>query len=55
VQLIESGGKSQSEGLYETPVGFKHIGNQQRRDYFGGEESAGLSIKGHYRKKTAFL
>jgi len=35
--------------LYETPVGFNHIGNlmMQHDVLIGGEESGGISIKGH--------
>jgi len=42
--------------LYETPVGFKFIGELINKDeiILGGEESAGLSIKGLLGKKTAF-
>jgi phosphoglucomutase len=43
--------------LYETPVGFKFIGELINRDeiILGGEESAGLSIKGHYPEKDGLL
>jgi phosphoglucomutase len=43
--------------LYETPVGFKFIGELINRDeiILGGEESAGLSIKGHYPEKDGIL
>src|SRR5688500_4344788 len=48
-----------SRGLpvYETPVGFKYIGELINEDkiILGGEESAGLSIKGHYPEKDALL
>ena len=43
--------------LYETPVGFKYIGELIVNDQIilGGEESAGLSIKGHYPEKDGIL
>ena len=43
--------------LYETPVGFKFIGGLINRDeiILGGEESAGLSIRGHYPEKDGII
>lgn len=43
--------------LYETPVGFKFIGELINKDeiVLGGEESAGLSIKGHYPEKDGII
>ncbi|NNE67455.1 MAG: phosphoglucomutase/phosphomannomutase family protein [Pyrinomonadaceae bacterium] len=43
--------------LHETPVGFKFIGELINKDQIilGGEESAGLSIKGHYPEKDGLL
>lgn len=43
--------------LYETPVGFKFIGELINEDkiILGGEESAGLSIKGHFPEKDGIL
>src|SRR6266850_373958 len=43
--------------VYETPVGFKYIGELINADkiILGGEESAGLSIKGHYPEKDGIL
>jgi len=43
--------------LYETPVGFKFIGELINQDkiILGGEESAGLSIRGHYPEKDGIL
>jgi phosphoglucomutase len=50
---------AQQRGLpvYETPVGFKYIGELINEDkiILGGEESAGLSIKGHYPEKDGIL
>jgi phosphoglucomutase len=43
--------------LFETPVGFKYIGEliSQNKIIIGGEESAGLSIKGHVPEKDGIL
>jgi phosphoglucomutase len=50
---------AQARGLpvYETPVGFKYIGEliNEGKIILGGEESAGLSIKGHYPEKDGIL
>jgi phosphoglucomutase len=43
--------------VYETPVGFKFIGELVIADkiILGGEESAGLTVKGHYPEKDGIL
>ena len=43
--------------VYETPVGFKYIGEliSQDKIVIGGEESAGLSIRGHVPEKDGIL
>jgi phosphoglucomutase len=43
--------------LFETPVGFKYIGELIKNDkiLIGGEESAGLSIRGHVPEKDGVL
>jgi phosphoglucomutase len=43
--------------IYETPVGFKYIGEliTQDRVVLGGEESAGLSVKDHVPEKDGIL
>ncbi len=43
--------------LYETPVGFKYIGEKLTAGeiVFGGEESAGLTIEGHVPEKDGIL
>ncbi|HWP86140.1 MAG TPA: phosphoglucomutase/phosphomannomutase family protein [Terriglobia bacterium] len=43
--------------VYETPVGFKYIGELIERDriILGGEESAGLTIRGHVPEKDGIL
>ncbi|MBI2113585.1 MAG: phosphoglucomutase/phosphomannomutase family protein [candidate division NC10 bacterium] len=42
---------------YETPVGFKYVGELIAQDkvVLGGEESAGLSVKGHVPEKDGIL
>jgi phosphomannomutase len=43
--------------VYETPVGFKYIGALMEREpiIVGGEESNGLSVKGHVPEKDGIL
>jgi phosphomannomutase len=43
--------------IYETPVGFKYIGEKMRQTtvLIGGEESGGLSISGHIPEKDGIL
>src|SRR5207249_7314543 len=43
--------------VLETPVGFKYIGEdiKEGRIILGGEESAGLSIRGHVPEKDGIL
>lgn len=43
--------------VIETPVGFKHVGEAMRKfnPIIGGEESGGLSIKGHIPEKDGIL
>ena len=43
--------------VFETPVGFKYVGEliSQNKIIIGGEESAGLSIKGHVPEKDGIL
>ncbi len=43
--------------LYETPVGFKYIGEKLLAGEigFGGEESAGLTVEGHVPEKDGIL
>ncbi len=52
-QLIDAAAKAHGQKTYQTPVGFKYIGQLIREDKIalGGEESAGLTIAGTYRKK----
>ncbi|MFN2502176.1 MAG: phosphoglucomutase/phosphomannomutase family protein [Pyrinomonadaceae bacterium] len=55
--LVDRVAKDRNLKLYETPVGFKYIGEFINEDkiILGGEESAGLSIKGHYPEKDGIL
>jgi phosphoglucomutase len=55
--LIDRVAKSRGLPVYETPVGFKFIGEliNENKIVIGGEESAGLSIKGHYPEKDGIL
>jgi len=55
--LIDRVAKERGLKVHETPVGFKYIGELINRGeiILGGEESAGLSIKGHYPEKDGIL
>ena len=55
--LVDRVAKERDINLYETPVGFKFIGELINKDeiILGGEESAGLSIRGHYPEKDGIL
>lgn len=55
--LVDRVAEARGLKLYETPVGFKFIGELINRDeiILGGEESAGLSIRGHYPEKDGIL
>ena len=56
-QLIDAAAKSHGQTTYQTPVGFKYIGQLIREDKIalGGEESAGLTIRGHVPEKDGIL
>lgn len=55
--LVDRVAKDRGLKLYETPVGFKYIGEMivNNQVILGGEESAGLSIKGHLPEKDGIL
>ncbi|MGD9563812.1 MAG: phosphoglucomutase/phosphomannomutase family protein [Pyrinomonadaceae bacterium] len=55
--LVDRVAQDRGLKLYETPVGFKFIGELINKDeiILGGEESAGLSIRGHYPEKDGLL
>ncbi len=55
--LVDRVAESRGLPVYETPVGFKYIGELINEDkiILGGEESAGLSMRGHYPEKDGIL
>ena len=55
--LIDIVAKKLGIDVIETPVGFKHVGEAMRKYdvIIGGEESGGLSIKGHIPEKDGIL
>jgi len=55
--LVDRVAQNRGLKLYETPVGFKFIGEliNENKIILGGEESAGLSIKGHLPEKDGIL
>jgi phosphoglucomutase len=55
--LVDRVAEARGRPVYETPVGFKFIGELINQDkiILGGEESAGLSIRGHYPEKDGIL
>jgi phosphoglucomutase len=56
-QMIDAAAKARSQTTFQTPVGFKYIGQLIREDKIavGGEESAGLTIRGHVPEKDGIL
>jgi phosphoglucomutase len=55
--LVDAVAKYHGIEVFETPVGFKYIGEliSQDKIIIGGEESAGLTIKGHVPEKDGIL
>ena len=55
--FVDAVAKMHGIEVYETPVGFKYIGELigQNKIIIGGEESAGLTIKGHVPEKDGIL
>lgn len=55
--LVDRVAQERGQPVHETPVGFKYIGELILADeiVLGGEESAGLSIRGHYPEKDGIL
>jgi phosphoglucomutase len=55
--FVDAVAKKHGVPVYETPVGFKYIGELITQDkiVIGGEESAGLTIKGHVPEKDGIL
>ena len=56
-QMIDAAAKSRGQTVFQTPVGFKYIGQLIRDDKIalGGEESSGLTIRGHIPEKDGIL
>ncbi len=55
--LVDAVAKKHAVPFYETPVGFKYVGEfiEQDKIAIGGEESAGLTIRGHVPEKDGIL
>jgi phosphoglucomutase len=55
--LIDAVAKYHNVPCYQTPVGFKYVGELIKEDKIalGGEESAGLSIRGHLPEKDGVI
>ena len=56
-EMMDAVAKSHGQSVHQTPVGFKYIGQLIREDKIalGGEESAGLTIRGHIPEKDGIL
>ena len=56
-ELMDAAASSHGQKVHQTPVGFKYIGQLIREDKIamGGEESAGLTIRGHVPEKDGIL
>jgi phosphoglucomutase len=56
-QLLDAAAHASGQTTHQTPVGFKYIGQLIREDKIalGGEESAGLTIRGHIPEKDGIL
>jgi phosphoglucomutase len=56
-ELVDAAATFHGQKVYQTPVGFKYIGQLIREDKIalGGEESAGLTIRGHIPEKDGIL
>jgi len=55
--LLDAVARLHGVEIYETPVGFKYVGPLLREDKIalGGEESAGMTIRGHLPEKDGIL
>ncbi len=55
--MLDRIGREHNVEVVETPVGFKYIGNAmiKKGAFLGGEESGGISIKGHVPEKDGIL
>jgi len=56
-ELLDAAARSHGQTIFQTPVGFKYIGQLIRDDKIalGGEESAGLTIRAHIPEKDGIL
>src|SRR5437762_365843 len=56
-ELVDAAAKFHGQTVHQTPVGFKYIGQLIREDKIAlaGEESAGLTIRGHIPEKDGIL
>ena len=56
-EMLDAIARSYGQEVIETPVGFKWVGEaiEERGALLGGEESGGLSIRGHYGGKDGVL
>jgi phosphoglucomutase len=56
-ELVDAAAQYHGQTVHQTPVGFKYIGQLIREDKIalGGEESAGLTIRGHIPEKDGIL
>ena len=56
-ELVDAAAKARGQKTFQTPVGFKYIGQLIREDkiVMGGEESAGLTMRGHVPEKDGIL
>lgn len=55
--LLDAIAKKHNREIYEVPVGFKYIGSTllEKGAIMGGEESGGMTIKGHVPEKDGIL
>lgn len=55
--LLDAAARAYGQPTHQTPVGFKYVGELIKQDkiVLGGEESAGLSIRGHVPEKDGIL
>src|SRR5579859_2219733 len=56
-ELVDAAAKARGQKTFQTPVGFKYIGQLIREDKIamGGEESAGLTMRGHVPEKDGIV
>jgi alpha-D-glucose phosphate-specific phosphoglucomutase len=56
-QFLDAAAKASGLSTHQTPVGFKYIGHliREGKIALGGEESAGLTVRGHIPEKDGIL